>query len=328
MTTFQPDISPRLPRRRDLGIGIIGAGGIIQYGHMPGYRKAGFRVIGIASRSAESVERMAKAWEIPRTFTDWHALLDLPEVQIVDVSYPFDEERLEIVRAAAARGKHIMMQKPMAHSLEAAREMIEVATRHGVLLAVNQNARWSPQYRAARLAIEAGLLGDVYLLVHEMQNTQDAQEWFTSRWGAQQEHFQLLEYTVHHLDLMRFWSGLEPVRVKASTARKPGQISRGEMIASVQLEFATRALGVVLDDNASYPSAECYSRFKIEGTRGLLEGVAMGNVGVRIRFGPAGRGSTGDPAGGSMVPRRLHRDDGRVDVRHRRAARTVHQRAR
>lgn len=302
MTIFQPDISPRLPKRCDLGIGIIGAGGIVQHGHMPAYRKAGFQVAGIASRSAESVERMAKQWEIPCCFTDWHALLELPTVQIVDVTYPFDEERLEIVRAAASRGKHIMMQKPMAHSLEAAREMVEVAARHDVLLAVNQNARWSPHYRAARLAIEAGLLGEVYLLAHEMQNTQDAQEWFTSRWGAQQERFQLMEYSVHHLDLMRFWSGMEPTRVKAAIARKPGQRTRGEMIASVQLEFANRALGVVLDDNAAYPSADCFSRFKIEGTRGLLEGVAMGNVGVRVRSELLGDGVFDIPLEGQWFP--------------------------
>ncbi len=302
MTAFQPDISPRLPQRRDLGIGIIGAGGIIQYGHMPGYRKAGFQVAGIASRSAESVERMAETWNIPRSFTDWHALLDLPEVQIVDVTYPFDEERLEIVRAAAERGKHILMQKPMAHSLAAAREMSEVAARHGVLLAGTQNARWSPQYRAARLAIEAGLLGDVYLLVHEMQSTQESQEWFTGRWYAQLERFQLMEYTVHHLDLMRFWSSMEPARVKASIARKPGQRTRGEMIASVQLEFANRALGIVVDDNASFPSAECFSRFKIEGTRGMLEGVAVGNVGVRIRSELLDEGVQDIPLEGQWFP--------------------------
>ncbi len=304
MTTFQPDISPRVPRRRDLGIGIIGAGGIVQHGHMPAYRKADFPVVGIASSSASavSVEQVAEKWNIPRCFTDWHALLDLPEVKIADVSYPFDEERLEIVHAAAERGKHILMQKPMAHSLEAAQEMVETAARHGVLLAVNQNARWSPHYRAARLAIEAGLLGKVYLLVHEMQSTQDSQEWFTRGWCAQIDRFQLLEYSVHHLDLMRFWSGLEPARVKAAIARKPGQHTRGEMIASVQLEFPNRALGVVLDDNASYPSAECFSRFKIEGTRGMLEGTAMGNVGLRIQSELLGEGVHDIPLEGQWFP--------------------------
>ena len=49
--TFQPDIAPRLPQKRDYGIGLIGAGGVVQYGHMPAYRKAGFNVVGIASRA-------------------------------------------------------------------------------------------------------------------------------------------------------------------------------------------------------------------------------------------------------------------------------------
>ena len=302
MAVFQPDISPRQPSHRDFGIGIIGAGGIIQWGHMPAYRKAGFNVVGIASRTRESAERMAKSWDIPRVFDDWRALLDIPEVQIADVSYPFDEDRLEIVREAAARGKHILVQKPMAHSRAAAREMVETAARHGVRLAVNQNARWAPQYRAARLAIEAGLLGDVYLLIHEMQNNQDSKEWFAARYGAKEERFLIVEYSVHHLDLMRFWTGLEPTCVKASIARKPSQRARGEMIASIQLEFANRALGLVMDDNAAYPSAECFSRFKIEGTRGLVEGNAMGAVDFRIRSDSLGGGVHSVPLGGQWFP--------------------------
>jgi len=302
MLTYQPDITPRLPQQRDMGIGIIGAGGIITYGHMPGYRKAGLNVVGIASRTEESVARQAAQWAIPWHGTDWRRLLDLPAVQIVDVTYPFDEERLIIVREAAARGKHILMQKPMAHSMETAREMVEIAERYGVLLAVNQNARWAPQYRAARQAIEDGLLGDVYLLIHEMQSTQDAQDWFINRWHGEAERFQILEYSVHHLDLMRFWTGLEPARVQASIARKPQQRARGEMIAAIQLAFPNQALGLVMDDNAAYPPAEGFSRFKIEGTRGLIEGATVGDVGFRIRAEALGEGVHTIPLDGQWFP--------------------------
>ena len=283
MKLFQPDISPCLPQKLDYGIGIIGAGSIVQYGHMPAYRKAGFNVVGIASRSAESVESKANTWNIPWRSTDWRALLDLPQVQIVDVTYPFDEERLEIVREAAMRGKHILMQKPMAHTMGAAQEMVDIADHYGVLLAVNQNARWSPQYRAVKKAIDDGLLGDVYLLVHEMQNNQDAADWFVNRWYGQAERFQIMEYSVHHLDLMRFLTGLEPERVKASIAKKPTQRGSGDMIASIQLEFPNQALGIVVDDNTAYPPAGVFSRFKIEGTKGIIIGEAMSNVSLQIQ---------------------------------------------
>ena len=281
--TFQPDVRPRLPRSRELGIGIVGAGGIIRYGHMPAYRQAGFRVVGIASRSEASARRMADEWAIPQAFTDWRRLLDLPGLAVVDVAYPFDEERLAIVRAAAERGKHILMQKPMAHSMAAAREMVAVAHDHGVLLAVNQNARWCPQYRAAEIAIRQGLLGDVYLLAHELQSNQDSQSWWQSRWYATQERFQLMEYGVHHIDLMRFWAGAEPARVKASIARKATQFARGDMTASIQLEFPGQALGALIENNAAYAKAPPFARFRVEGTRGVIHGEAMGNLGVTIQ---------------------------------------------
>ncbi len=283
MKKFLPDISPCLPQKTDFGIGIIGAGSIIQYGHMPAYKKAGFNVVGIASRGSESAESKATAWNIPWHGTDWRALIDMPQVQIIDITYPFDDERLEIVKAAAMAGKHILMQKPMAHSMETAREMVNIAKEHNVLLAVNQNARWSPQYRAVYQAINAGLLGEVYLLVHEMQNNQDAADWFVNRWYGQTDRFQIMEYSVHHIDLMRFWTGMEPTRVKASIAKKPTQRSKGDMIASIQLEFPDHCLGIVVDDNAAYPHAGVFSRFKIEGTKGIITGEAMSNVDFRIQ---------------------------------------------
>jgi predicted dehydrogenase len=261
----------------------VGAGGIVQHGHMPAYRKAGLRVVGIASRREGSVRPAADRWGIPHAFTDWRRLLDLPEVTVVDVTYPFDEERLEIVRAAAERGQHILMQKPLAHSREAAHEMVAIARRHGVRLAVNQNARWCPPYRAVRMALEAGLLGDVYFLAHELESNQDSQAWWQQRWYSQQTRFQLLEYAVHHVDVIRFWAGVEPVRVTASLGRKPGQFAKGDMLGAITLEFPNKALAVLIENNATYAKTPVFARFRVEGTRGLAWGEGMGPAGVTVQ---------------------------------------------
>ena len=152
MNAFAPDTRPALPRDpRRFGIGLIGFGGIAEYAHVPAYRKAGFRLAAVASRSAASLVR-ARALCGPELVHDnWRTLLELPAVDIADVTVPFDEDRLVIVAEAAARGKHILMQKPLAHSRAAAREMVRLAETAGVKLAVNQNARWCPAYRGARL---------------------------------------------------------------------------------------------------------------------------------------------------------------------------------
>jgi len=281
MAPLQPDVLPARPAQQH-GIGIIGAGGIVRYGHLPAYRRAGWPVVGIASRREEAVRAVQQEWEIPVGVTEWRALLDLPAVEVVDVAYPFDEERLEIVREAASRGKHILMQKPLAHSLEVAEEMVHLAAQHGVILAVNQNARWCPQYRAAQWAVAQGLLGELFSLAHVMHNNQDAQPWFHDRWYAQQPRFQILEYAVHHLDLMRFWTAMEPTRVSATIGRKPGQLLRGEMLASITLAFPNGAVGTLIENNAAHPGVEPTSYFRLDGVHGMVDGYAMGPVGFRL----------------------------------------------
>ena len=300
MTTaaFSPDVRPTLPQSLQRGIGIVGAGGIVHYGHLPAYRQYGFHVAALASRSAEKVPATADKFGVTRRFTDWREMIALPEVEVVDVTYPFDEERLEIVAAAAQRGKHILMQKPLAHTLANATRLVELARRHGVLLAVNQNARWCPQYRAARLAIEAGLIGQPSFVSHLMSNNQDGAAWFQASWMARQPQFQILEYAVHHLDLVRFWLGREPVAVKASISRAPHQQSAGEMTASIQLRFADGGLANVSEYNAAADCVEPTSQFLIDGPDGRIRGCAMGPlefevVSRRLAAGPCRPALTG-----------------------------------
>jgi predicted dehydrogenase len=276
VTASDWDFRPVVRCSPDWGIGIIGAGNIVRKGHLPAYRTYGLRVVGIASRTESTVEEVANEWGIKHRYTDWRRLLDLPECNVIDVSYPFDEERLEIVRAAAERGKHILIQKPFAHSMEVAEQMVEVARRHGVTVAVNQDYRWAPHYRAAYAVIERGLIGTPFFATHTLINRQDNEPWFQSRWYARQQRYQIIEYCIHHLDLMRFWFSLEPIGVKATVGRKPGQLSSGDMIVSVQLAFPNGELAVVTDNNASHPTTAPTARFRIEGTEGYVQGCARG----------------------------------------------------
>ena len=74
----------------------------------------------MASRTRHTAARLANAFGIKHVFSDWRQLVDLPEVHIVDVSFPFDSDRLEIVEYAASRGQHLLIEKPLAHSMDKA----------------------------------------------------------------------------------------------------------------------------------------------------------------------------------------------------------------
>jgi predicted dehydrogenase len=275
------DYRPRFPENRSRGIGIIGLGGIVQFGHLPAYRAAGYRVVAGADISQKAVEQVRGPFGIEHLSTDYRRVLDDPQVEVVDIALPntvADRER--IILEAIDAGKHLLVQKPFAHEFEQAQTFVRAAEEAGVLLAVNQNARWNPSYRASSSLIDQGELGELYLITHEMRVNQDTE--YDSPWWMQLARPLFLEYSVHHFDILRMWARREPVRVNASVVRRPGQRYRGEMIGITTLEFDGLVASIV-DDDASF-SEDPLCRFRIEGTTGLVNGT----VGM---FGPLGTGN-------------------------------------
>ena len=281
----QPPDWPCFP---DLGIGIIGGGGIVQHAHLPAYRKAGYQVHGIAARRREQVEQLGETFGISQRETDYRRLLNDPRIAIIDVAVP-GADRVQIARDAAEAGKHLLLQKPLADTFDEAREIVKIAAQCGVLLAVNHNARWAPAYRAAGELIDSGVIGEVFDVVHEMRDSQDSQEFFRNGWYSKQKRYQIIQYAVHHLDLMQFWMKKSPRWVWAQTARKPEQFADGEMQSTIVLSYENEATALIIDRNADWPDSPGFHRFRIEGTKGTIEGEARSNS-LTVRCA----GSTGE----------------------------------
>src|ERR1700733_5017904 len=130
------DYKPKLPRRLDRGIGIIGAGGIINYAHLPAYKKAGFRVAGITDQNREAAERTAKDHGIPKVYASIDELLADRDIEVVDIAiYPAGQ--LEIVERASRAGKHMLCQKPFSNEYAKAIRSVEAAEAAKVKIAVN-----------------------------------------------------------------------------------------------------------------------------------------------------------------------------------------------
>lgn len=72
----------------------------------------------------------------------------------------------EVVAEAAARGVHVMKEKPMAASLEVAEEMATTAARHGVRLMINWPTNWSPAIHHAKKLVDEGRIGRVWQIHH------------------------------------------------------------------------------------------------------------------------------------------------------------------
>ena len=157
---YEVDDAIPLPVRRDRGIGIVGCGGIVNYAHLPAYRASGFRVVACHDRDLTAAERTAADHHIPRVAASLDDLLADDEVEIVDIAVT-PEAQVAIAERAAAAGKHLLCQKPLAPDYSAAARLVAMAREAGVKLAVNQQMRWDAGIRVAHQLIGHGALGQL-----------------------------------------------------------------------------------------------------------------------------------------------------------------------
>ena len=114
----------------------------------------------LCDRDEELLARRADEWGVERTFTDYADLLADPDVQAVEILTP-TSLHCEQVLAAAAAGKHISVQKPMALSMEDGRRMVDACERAGVVYKVCENYVFYPPLQRARVQIDGGAIGRV-----------------------------------------------------------------------------------------------------------------------------------------------------------------------
>lgn len=128
---------PPAPTRSDYGIGVVGAGFVVRDVQLVAYRNAGFNVFGIVSRTPEIAREVAELRGIPRVFDTLEEMLENPEIEIIDIAVPPDQQ-LPIVRQIAnayRKPKGILAQKPLAMNYSQALELVQVCKAAGIRLA-------------------------------------------------------------------------------------------------------------------------------------------------------------------------------------------------
>ena len=133
-----------------LVMGQIGCGGFARDQDLPNFSARGDLVIKYCcDPNAETAGWAASTFGGERAVGDYRAVLDDPEVDFLKVSTPHDMHK-PIVVDAAARGKHVFCEKPMAMSLEDCWEMIRAVQKGGIKFCVDMNRRMAPAMQALK----------------------------------------------------------------------------------------------------------------------------------------------------------------------------------
>lgn len=269
---------PAMPRRPDaLGIGVVGAGFIVCHCHLVAYRNAGFRVAGITSRTMATAREVAGLRGVPNVYPTVEAMLDAPDVDVVDVSVPPLEQPGVIRRILdhPRRVKGILAQKPLAMTPEEGRGLVEACEAAGIVLQVNQNMRYDQSVRACKTLLDRRTLGQPVLATIELRAIP---HWMS--WAEAGRSLSTYIMSIHHLDTFRYWLG-DPERVLASTRPDPRtKFHHEDGINLYILEFPGGARASSWDDVWAGPAREGAGqdiavRWRVEGT----EGLALGTIG-------------------------------------------------
>jgi predicted dehydrogenase len=234
----------------------------------------------IAGRNEEAVREAQRRYGFDRFVTDWHELIEDPQIQVLDNAAP-NHLHADPCIEAASRGKHLFCEKPLARTAAEAKRMLEAAERAGVVHMTAFNYRFVPALRLAHDLIQAGRLGDIYHF-----RGQYLQEWiadpsFPMVWRLQGDvagSGALGDLGAHTIDLARWLVG-EIGSVSAVTKtfipERPGgtdgareKVTVDDAFVSV-VEFENGAIGTI-EASRFCPGRKNHHTIEINGSTGSI----------------------------------------------------------
>lgn len=146
---------------RDVGIGVIGAGGIAWGYHLPGFLAAeGVRAVAVADSAPGRAAETAEKFGFEVAYADYRPVLERSDVDAVAVFTTYHGKR-QIILDAIAAGKHVFTQKPLAASAVEGTELVAAAASAGVALVPSFMHNYFPEARVTKQLLDEGAIGDV-----------------------------------------------------------------------------------------------------------------------------------------------------------------------
>ncbi len=244
-------------------VGIAGVGSMGTT-HAAGWAATDAELLGFCAETTQEADRLAHAYRA-QVFSDYAALLQA--VDVIDICTP-THLHYDMVLQAAAAGKHIICEKPLARTVAQAQEMIQICRTAGVRLFAAHVVRFFPEYALAKAQIDQGKIGRpgvVRLTRASYRPKKPSGNWFLD---FDKSGGMMLDLMIHDFDYARWISGeVESVFAKKITTTHPNAATEYGLAI---LKHAGGALSHVVG-GWLYPPPTFRTAFEIAGDSGLIE---------------------------------------------------------
>lgn len=204
-------------QEQELGLGVLGCGGFGIFALQQFMQVPGVRLAGVAGTSRDEARRVAARFGVDR-ISSQEELLANPDVDLVYVNTP-PFLHAEQVRAALEAGKHVLVEKPLATTVEEGEALLQLAQERGRIVATNLMQRYNPLYQKVAAILASDALGKPLffsLANHAVDEGLAAEHWF---WDREKSGGIFIEHGVHFFDIAEGWFGAAEL-VSAGSARR------------------------------------------------------------------------------------------------------------
>lgn len=260
---------------KKLGFALIGCG-LVGPAHARSLRELTDADLKVAcSRTESKLASFADEYQLDYT-TDYDQILERDDIDVVDITTPpWSHE--ELVTKAAKAGKHVVLEKPIATSIEEAERLTKTCADHGVKLAIIFQNRWRRSYALVKRSVDNGdlgdlLLGDTYVKWFRPQSYYDGDAWRGTHDG--EGGGALINQGIHNIDSLQWIMG--PIDwLFGQVTTTPHHDIEVEDLGVAQLRFKNGAMGVIEAGTGLKPGLP--DKLEIHGTKGVvvIEGGAV-----------------------------------------------------
>jgi len=251
-----------------LGVAIHGVGQVA-YAHAASWLKnPKVKIVSVGSRRRESAEQLVRKLGLDATIhEDYDQMLRDPRVDIVNLSGPNSVHTPQGIAAAAA-GKHLLMEKPMCHTMDENRALGDAVARAGVRSVVSFVLRWNPLFTNLKSLLAAGVVGRLFYVEvdywHGLADWWHGFSWARTTAGGGST---MLLGGCHAVDAIRWFSGQPIVEVSAFANNVKNNFEFPANVVAI-LRFADGSIG----KTSALFDAEMPYAFNIDlvGTEGTL----------------------------------------------------------
>lgn len=221
-----------------IGVGTWGQNHTYVYSHHPGAQLAA-----VCDLNAERAQAIATQYGAERVYSDYQQLLADPDIDAVSIATP-DFAHREIAIAAAQAGKDILLEKPLATTVEDAEAIAQAVTDTGVRFMLDFHNHWNPSFFQAKQSIVANEIGEPHMIYGRLNDTIFVPTEML-RWANRSA---IIWFTGSHLIDLACWLADSPVNKVYCVSRSKVLKSRGidtPDFFQTMLEFDNGAVAVL-----------------------------------------------------------------------------------